>query len=505
MERLGVVFASLLAAALLAGPAVGAAPDPKQPQQFQRGALIRFEGMIDSRLEKYLERKLDVARKRKTDLVIIEIDSPGGEVDASLDIARMLRDLNWAHTVAYIPREALSGAAIVALGTDDIIIDSNAMMGDAGPIFMDENFLFRHAPEKFRSNLAANVRQLAQAGDRPPALAEAMVDMDLLVYRVKNRDTGKITYMSEDEIQSAADPKVWERGPMVHESRKGNFLEVSGERAVELLLAQGLADSREDVQRRYGLKGDLLILEPTGVDTAVYILNLGIVTGLLFVIGLIALYIEFSSPGIGVGGLIALLCFMLFFWSRFLGGTADWLEIVLFVAGIAFLGVELFLLPGFGVAGLTGILLIVVSLVLAGQRFIIPQTGRELGMLTSSLLVIAVSGGVFGVAAVFLSRYFGSLPVFSRFMLEPPDRPMTDAEAGSVGGGHGATDHPVVGAVGVANSQLRPAGKARFGDRYLDVVADGDFIDKNTPVRIVEIHGNRVVVIAEQGNEPPTS
>ena len=144
-------------------------------------------------------------------------------------------------------------------------------------------------------------------------------------------------------------------------------------------------------------------------------------TALLFIVGLVALYIEMSSPGIGMGILTAGLCFALFFWSRFLGGTADWLELVLFLAGMAFLSVELFVLPGFGVAGLTGMLLLGASLILASQDFVIPHTNAEMATLARSLSVLMGSMLAFFVLAAFMSRYFGSLPVLGMLMLKPPD------------------------------------------------------------------------------------
>ena len=309
------------------------------PPKCSQGVLIRFEGVITTMLEQYLYRKLDMAEKRNADLVILEIDSPGGELEASLNIAERLRTLDWAHTVAYVPREAISGAAIVALGCDEIVMGPDARMGDAGPIFLDEDFLFQHAPEKIRSDLALQVRDLAEAHGRPPALAEAMVNMDLIVYRVENTQTGEITFMSDKEIESAGDPDQWKKIQPVFESREEHFLEVNGHRAVELGLAEANASSRRRPRRsiRPG-RATCCVLEPTGVDTAVTILNWPLVTGLLFVVGLVASLIEFSAPGIGFGGLTAVLCFAIFFWSRFLGGTAGWLEVVLFVVAIVVSG-----------------------------------------------------------------------------------------------------------------------------------------------------------------------
>jgi membrane-bound serine protease (ClpP class) len=483
-----------------AGQDQGPAENPAEAATFSRGVLIELQGMITPMKEQYLYRKLEAANAKNADLVIIEIDSPGGYLEQSLSIARHLRSLHWAHTVAYVPHEALSGAAIAALGCDEIIMSPRARFGDAGPIFLDEDFLFRHAPEKIRSDLALQVRDLAEATGRPPALAEAMVDMDLVVYRVENRDTGEVTFKSDHELESDTDRDDWEKLEPVLETRKNHFLEVNGERAVELDLAEGLASSREQLRRHYQLEAEFLVLKSGGVDTAVYILNLPLVTGLLFVIGLIALYVELSAPGLSVGGLIAGLCFTLFFWSRFLGGTSTWLEVLLFLAGVVFLGVEVFVLPGFGVAGVAGLLLILASVILASQEFVIPNTERQLETLAGTLLVVAGSGVAFVIAAAVLSRYFGSIPLFNKLVLQPPNanahhaldpkQAKTSGAALSPIGGHAVH----VGDWGIAISPLRPAGKVRFNDDYVDVVTEGSFVDSGRQVRIIDISGNRIVV-----------
>ncbi len=495
------------------------APEPAinaQPDQAQTGAgdqearflppngkpvsavLIRFEGEIAPMLREYLFRKLDEAEHEGANLVIIEIDSPGGYVEDSELIAARLRDIRWARTVAYVPREALSGAAISALGCDDIIMTPAARLGDAGPIFMGDDFLFRHAPEKFRSDLVAVVRQLAEAKGRPPALAEAMVDMDTVVYKWTNTATGQTDYMSAADVESLADSEQWKRGPLVQPSQKGRFLEVHGLEAVELGLAQGLAESREELQQRYHVDGELRVLKHTGVDLAVYILNLPLVTGLLFVLGLLALYVELSSPGIGFGALMAGLCFALFFWSRFLGGTADWLELLLFAAGVVFLLVEMLILPGFGLAGIAGILLIFLSLLMAMQGFAIPETHRQMTIFAHSMSVLAFSGVVFATGAYMLRRYFGALPLFSQLLLHPPEAD-TQSTIGTVtatlgAGGEAEPAEPAVGDRGIAHTALRPAGKGRFGSRYLNVVTDSEFVKAGAAIEIAELRGNRVFV-----------
>jgi len=248
--RIWLVMAVLFAAAACA---VRAQDDPPA-RSFRKAVLIRFEGPITPLLEQFVYRKLDVAQDQGADLVIIEIDSPGGYLDASLNLADRFLALDWAHTVAFVPREALSGAAIAALGCNEIVMAPEAHLGDAGPISQGEDALFRHAPEKIRSELALRVRDLAEATGRPPALAEAMVDMDLVVYRVRNENTGVETFLSDHDIESSDAPEDWDKLQPVQESREKHFLTVTGRRAVELELAEGTVATRDEIKLRYALE-----------------------------------------------------------------------------------------------------------------------------------------------------------------------------------------------------------------------------------------------------------
>ncbi|MBC8352683.1 MAG: peptidase [Planctomycetes bacterium] len=479
------------------------AEEAEQARSFNKAVLIRFEGPITPLLEQFIYRKLDVAKSQGADLLIIEIDSPGGYRVTSQNLASRFLALDWAHTVAFVPREAFSGAAIVALGCNEIVMAPKAHLGDVGLIIEGEDALFRYAPEKERSVLALELRDLAEATGRPPALAEAMVDMDLVVYRVRNKNSGVETFLADHDIESSEAPDDWVKLQPVDESRAKHFLTVTGLRAVELQLAEGIAKDREEIKQRYGIEDELVVLEPSGVDTAVTILNVPFVTGLLLLVGLIALYVEFSAPGLGAGGLIAAMCFTLFFWSKFLGGTAVWLEVVLFLLGIAFLLIELFVTPGFGFAGITGMLLLVSSLIMAGQDFTIPTTTRELNTSLQGLVVIVGAGFAFLIGAFGVSHYFGTVPVIGWLQLELPvsGRPDADDE-----GKPNATNDPYqfpveVGDWGIAESPLRPAGKAIFEAAYVDVVTDGSFVDKGMQVRVVEISGNRIVVREVEGTQ----
>jgi len=487
-----------VAAVVVVAAGVGMAaekPPAGEPliQKYTTPYLIRFEGVIDPIRQFYLERKLQVAEKAGADLLVIEINSPGGLVRESFAIADRLADIDWAHTVAFVPNEAISGGAFIAYGCDEIIMAPEATLGDAGPIFLDENNMFRHVPEKERSVLATQIRTLAERKGRSTALAEAMVDMDLVVYKVRNRKSGEETLMTRKEIESSPNPEHWEELQPIHETKEGQFFTVNGKRALELAVATANVANRTALQEHFGLENDFVVLEATWVDTTVMILNLPLVTVVLFIIGLVALYVEFSAPGIGIGGSIAALCFAIFFWSRFLGGTAGWLEVILFVAGISFLIVELFVLPGFGVSGLTGILLIVASLVLASQTYVFPQTSFEWVQTAVSLVSLTGAGVVVVIAAFFISKHFGMLPVVGKMALQPPE---PDEVVSSDGATASASEHLGVqlGDVGVAGSLLRPAGIVRFGNKRVDVVTNGEFVEPGGEVEVIEISGNRIVV-----------
>ena len=459
----------------------------KEPVQYHHPVCIRFEGEIKPSLQRYLYRKLDAAKQQGADLVILEIDSPGGRLIESVEIAERLRDLDWAHTVAYIPQHAISGAAIVSLGCDEIIMSPQATIGDAGAIRMDEHAFFQFVPQKEISFLAPALRSLAEAKGRPPALAQAMSDKDLKVYHVRDLKTGRKDYISKRDFD-AAPAGEWERLEEVASSGDDRFLALTGSEAAKVGLANALVDNRGELARRFGV--ELHDLEPTFVDVLVERLTWWPITILLLIVGLTGLYMEAVAPGHAVGGLTAAACFLLLFWSHFLGGTAGWLQILLFLMGLACIAVEIFLLPGTIVPGLIGASLVVVSLVMAIQGFLIPETTRELHTLAGTMAMLVVSCGVFVAAAVVITRRMDSLPLLNRLMLAPPE-----AEAVSENSSAAAGDRrPAVGDLGVAHTPLRPGGKGRFGEKVMDVLACGDFLDRGTPIRIVRVTGNQVFV-----------
>jgi membrane-bound serine protease (ClpP class) len=498
----------LLAAAgmlMCIAPRVGAqieiekVPDARQtrPEKIEKVIVIEFEGEITYERERYFNAKFKQAQQVGCDVLIVEIDSPGGLKIESLKMARLLRDCKWAYTVVFIKNEAISGGALMSLGCDEIHIAPNAKFGDIGEIGFDaEAFAWRLIEPKIESYLSRDARDLAQSKGRPADLAESMVDKDVLVFTKQDADGNSIFTLArvDDEQQPVA---PWE---IVPESGAERFLTLSGQRAKQLGVAQFFADSRAEVLASFdgGKKSSVVEYRHETTDTIVHWLNTPFITGLLLVGGLIALYFELTAPGIGVGGLISALCATLFFWSRMSGGTSGWLEVILFVAGMTFLVMEIFVIPGTGIAGIGGGMLLLASVVLASQDFVVPQTVWDWNRLLVSLLTVICSLTIFMVAAFFITRSLGSLPLFNRLVLSPD---VAVAKSGTDKGNTKSSpqfDQPEVsvGDFGKSKSQLRPSGSAVFNGRSFDVVSDGSFIDPDTPVKVIRIQGN-VVTVAE--------
>jgi membrane-bound serine protease (ClpP class) len=212
---------------------------------------------------------------------------------------------------------------------------------------------------------------------------------------------------------------------------------------------------------------------------------------LLLVIGFVGLYLEIHSPGVGVGAFIALVCFVVFFWSRYLGGTAGWLEVLLFMAGVSCILLEIFVIPGFGIFGLGGGAMVLASIILASQTFVIPHDEYQFAQLRNSLLVIAGTGIGILAAGYSLQKWLPHTPYANRMILAPP----AEEEAEVIHQREMLLNLTgLLGQHGVTTTPLFPGGKARIGDDVVDVLSDGEVIERGKTVEVVEVRGNKVVV-----------
>jgi membrane-bound serine protease (ClpP class) len=468
-------------------------PDGNRPQwgqqQFERPYLIDANRPIDGMLRWYIENRLERAKASGADAVIIRLTTPGGDLEHSLAIARRLRDIDWAATIVWIPEEAISGGAIVSLGARFVVMKSSAMMGDAGPIMFGPGGQFVHAEEKIVSYTATAVRELAATSGRPTALAEAMVDRKLKVFQATNPNTGQVVFLTEQQTLDANLAEKYEIGPAVPEAGNDRFLTVGAQRAKELQLCDEVFASEDEMLQSVSQeKPRMTSLD--WKDRLVYTLNRPWLTALLLILGVVGLYLELSAPGVSLPGLLAMFCFGVFFWSHFLGGTAGWLEVLFFIIGVTCLLIEVFVLPGFGVFGISGLGLIIVALIMATQDFLIPETPLQWEQLQKNSVSVLAAFVVLGLLITIQVMVFDTIPGFGRFQLRPEELASVSDPSIPSSPGLGLS----LGDQGVSQSDLRPSGKAIFGEQLVDVLTEGDYVERGTAVHVVRIEGNIVTV-----------
>ncbi|MDR0327282.1 MAG: hypothetical protein LBI05_03190, partial [Planctomycetaceae bacterium] len=405
------------------------------------------------------------------------IDSPGGDLEASLTLASFLVseiDSAKVRTVAYIPYHARSDAALVAIACDEIVLGPGAILGGDGA-------------RNFTADQIADARRMIQGSIAKKAmrswsLPAAFIDPEMEIFKaVKVTDYARrqmTYYLCEEELSEFPDKAQWQKEGIV--KPHGELLQVIGGKGNQFLVDRTANDFAE-FKLLYGLEEDPMLADPTWADQLLHSLQSPGVSAMILLIVFFALMLESNSPGIGIGLLIAIVGVVLFFWLSFLGGTAGWLEVMLFLAGIGCVLLEIFVLPGFGVFGLGGIALVLASLVLASQTFIIPQNTYQLQQFRNSLLILTVAGfGTFGLGII-LSR-----------MLEKMNKPKDTVDIQVTE--RLANYDGLLGLCGTTVTPLVPAGKARIGDELYDVVSDGDLIEKDSSIEIVRVIGYKIVV-----------
>lgn len=492
-------FALFLCAVLLpAGAEAQIFKREGQESKPRKAATIELHEMITGFVALMIERKFEQAIDEGAEVVIFDIHSPGGEVPATFHLVEMVMDAKGVETVALVEKDAISGAAILSLACDRILIRGDARIGDAGEIVMGADGAYRYTEAKSRSVLAQKVRDIAEAKGRPLALAEKLVDKDLVVFRATRSSDGKTRFVTDREWESMPDRSEWERGLPVREGGKEMFFTVNGSRAVELGFADTNFENREDVAEILNVQTPIPVYRRSTQDTVLWILNSNEMAFLLIAVGLGALLFELSAPGLGIGALVCTLCFSLFFWSRFLGGTSGWLEVTLFLVGLAFIACEVFVIPGFGLPGVSGACLVVGSLVMASRRGFLGEGADRWTNLGWDIVTVLAALMVFMIGFAVLASHLGRLPGLGRLTLAPPTgdgfKVVDDHNHDAVGPAAPLWQRVQVGEIGRSESPLRPVGRIRIHDELLDVTTEGDYIDRETDVRVVAKRGNQIIV-----------
>jgi membrane-bound serine protease (ClpP class) len=455
------------------------------PEGGWRPLRVDLNGPVHKKVVNFLLRTIDDHERRGDfNLLFVYIHSGGGDLEQSRRLAERLSSLGPAiHTVAFVDVEARGDAALIATACDELLVTPQAMLGGPGAGNLNSEELL-HVRE--------SVAQIARANERDWSLPMALVDPELRVFRCTRVGGGELRYLSPQEIEELPDNELGDKDEWTRDDQPlPTAAGITGQTAHEWGLAQNTVQNLDDAKSLLQIDDLLAAARPNWALAFVEWLADPKIAGLLLFVGIFCLLLEMSSPGISAPGFVSALCFLLFFWAHYLHGTAGWLEILLFVGGVICLAVELFVLPGMGVFGLGGGMMIIVSIVLASQTFVVPTNSYQMRQFPVSLMMVA-AGMAGGLAAVFaIRRFLPDTPYLNRMMLQPPAA--EEREALSRRESLAIFDH-LHGKRGVTSTPLVPAGKAQFGDELVDVRSDGEFLPKGSPVVVADVTGNIVVV-----------
>ena len=409
------------------------------------------EGVIDLGLAPFLQRVISEATTAEAKAVILEINTFGGRVDAAVLIRDALLDSKIL-TVAFINKRAISAGALISLAANKIAMADGGTIGAATPVQIGlPGTPAQPVAEKTVSYMRKEFGSTAEKRNRPPLIAEAMVDADVEIPEVIKK--GKLLTLTTDE------------------ALKNKVVDFRANNLEAVLKSLNLADAQ--IHRA----------SETWAESLVRFLTHPVVSSLLMTLGMLGILIEIRAPGFGLPGTVGLMSLALFFWGHGLVRLAGLEELLLVALGLILVGLEIFVVPGFGITGILGIVALLgglgLSLVGAGATW--DSMLIALGQVALSILIAVILG-------LILLRYFPRLPFGKRLVLETK-LPAEEGYASSP-----EEDRRWLGKRGTAATDLRPAGIAHFNGERVDVVSEGDFIDAGQPIEVARVDGNRIVV-----------
>jgi membrane-bound serine protease (ClpP class) len=455
-----------------------------------RAYRIEVNGTLDAGRLASLQRRIQTALRQGANVLILQLACSGGNTVDMGSAAEFLRTLKGEDgpvmTIAYVPPGVSLGAGtFLALGCRQIVLAASAVLGD----FESLQDLPEEQLQPKREMLVALARQQGY----PPLLFQATLDRHLELYKGRTR-SGRWQLLTAEE-KAADDQKPpgqqrWQEKVRLPHA-PGTFLKIDAALAKDLGVALWSdVESAEELNRRYDLH-HVTVFRDDWLDRVAEFFREPVVNLLLLMIGMASLVLALKMPGLGVPEVLAGLCFVLFFWSHSFVGQFTMLAVLLFLLGLVLIGLEIFIMPGLGVTGISGVLLVVLSLVLVTLEHL-PRTSEDWGQLALRLTTFLLSMLGALATAFLLAWYLPHIPYARRIILAPPGTP----EEEEVEASEPPPTIALLGQVGEAVTPLRPAGKARFGEEFVDVVSEGDYIPPGSRVQVIEVEGNRVVVKA---------
>ncbi|MBP3951302.1 NfeD family protein [Bacillus suaedae] len=436
-QRLAVYLAFILVACILLpvqSVLSNEEADDGQPVIY----YIPVEQTVERGLEAFMSRSFETAKEEGATHIVLEMDTPGGAVDAAGNIANLIRNTE-IPVITFVKNKAISAGAYIALNTDTIVMAPGSTMGAAAVIDGEGNA----ADKKTQTYWLAEMRGSAELNGRDPQYALAMADerIDL------------------PELGAPA----------------GELLTLTHTQALSVNYADHIASDRAELIEALGLENVIeKEMEVSFSEKVARFVTNPIVIPILLSVGSLGLVLELYSPGFGVPGIMGISALMLFFFGHMIAGFAGWESLILFVIGFLLIMVEIFV-PGFGIFGLLGIGSIIGGMLLASFS-------------TASMLIyIAIAIVITAISAILLFRYFGFRGPMKKMILSDS----TSTEKGYISN---RTRDELMGQVGEALTPLRPSGSAVFDRERLDVVTEGGYIEQGRQVEIIYTAGSRIVV-----------
>ena len=522
-------------------------------------AIIRIEGMIYDFVLDSLKRRVNRAMNQKASVIVIELHTNGGTVEAGKAIAKYLRTLP-VPTVAWVNDKAYSAGIMIGAACDELVMAPASATGDCAPIVPGQE-MAEAERQKALSPILAEFRDSARANDYDYAMFHAMCVLGVELYYIEHKQTGERKLVNQvdyelmvhgrapgggnmlgqmfgggqgsgqakagavtREVATDEDLNQWkpvvnlpsgDQAPngLVHDGK--TFLTLTATEAKDIGLSRATIASEQQLRQHLSAAQVQRVPHTWSEDLAGFLTS-PVVRGILVVALLLGAYIEFQSPGLGIPGAVAVLALITLLGAPFLIGLAEVWHILAFLLGVTLLIVELVFIPSFGLVGIAGLVLMFVGLVMSvvptgggGGTVPLPSPAvydRLLASLASMMLGLVVSLAGF----YFLARYFGSVPLLNKLILQTRPQPAT-AGAGEQRQQAGTLDRPaethVAGdeAIGAGNIRvgdqgrvavtgLRPSGRAEINGQIVDVVSVGGWIEAGRKIHVIEVHGNNIVV-----------
>ena len=471
-------------------PVQPAVSEFKSPIINHRAAIIDIVTDIDDVVADSIERRIDAAIKSDITMIIIKLDTPGGRIDSTLKICKKLEEASRkVKTVAWVSHEAISAGAMIAVTCNYIAMKETTKIGDCQPIIPTSTG-YEVAGEKIQTYLRVHFRQFARAHGISEALAESMVTQELEVIEIKPRSE-RYQNLKFDRFMIREDFNNWiekDKFEVIRlRVRKGELLTLSDVEAREYGFALQNVKTFQDLKTAFRIES-IIELKTSGSENILRFLNS--VAPIIIGLGLLGLFIEMKTPGFGLFGFLGIAIIGGFFSIKFLVGLAEYWEILLFLAGIVLLIIEIFVIPGTGIFGIFGGIFVLAGIFFAGQPFILPATDFESTFLLRNLssLIFSLLGAM--IAFYFVAKFLHKIPFVRKLILDTgTGENVLHASAVEI------KRDELVGAIGIATTDLRPVGKARVGEELRDVQVKGfDYVEKGQKVIIIETSGNRIIV-----------